>query len=98
MHARRYNSAQSIRQRTLQCEIRSAIGKRGSAEAWRAEAARRVVGKTETLGRLAEQAGRELRLIVLGMEERNGIIAGRDAAEHAGGLPIADRRDHAAPF
>jgi hypothetical protein len=73
------------------CECRA-------VEARRPEHRRGIVREAVALLGLAEQAGLHLRLVVLGVENRDRIGPRRNAAEHAGGVPVLDRRDRPAHF
>src|SRR5215472_7915193 len=64
----------------------------------RAETAGGVVGKAVALLRFAEHPGRQLRLIMFGVEESHGISSGGNASEHAVCCATADRCDYTAPF
>src|SRR5215470_12470949 len=76
----------SIGERTLQRQAAAVISKRGGAEVRWPETAGGVVGKAVALGRLAEQAWRQLGFILLGMKERDRVVSGRNAGEHTGRL------------
>ena len=88
----------SVRERALQRYVATVVTKRGGAEIRRAEAVGGVIGKAVALLRFAEHAGRQLRLIMLGMEECHGVSSCRNAGEHTIRSTTADRRDHATPF
>src|SRR5262245_10414458 len=74
------------------------VVERRAREARRPEARGRIARKAVALFRLAEQAGLHLRLVVLRVEDRDGIGPRREAAEHAGRAAASDARDRATHF